>query len=49
MAAEVDDGWEDGWQMTASGDGGGGRWQAIDGDVEQQQTMAVAARGRGSG
>ena len=49
MAAVVDDGWEDDWQMTASGNGGIGQWQGISGNVEQWRTMAAAARGRGSG
>jgi hypothetical protein len=45
MAAAVDDGWEDSWQMTASGDGGSWEWQAMGGNVEQWWTMAAAARG----
>ena len=49
MVAAVNDSWEDGWQMTTSGDGGGWRWQAISGDVEQRRMMVVAGRGRGSG
>ena len=44
MAAVVDDGWEDGWQTTASGNGGSGRWQAVGGNVEQRRTTAAAAR-----
>ena len=46
--ALVNDGWEKGCQMTAPGIGNGGRWQAIGDDLEQQRTMAAAARGRDS-
>ena len=52
MAAAVNDGWEDGWeegwQTMVLGEGGGGQWEGIGGNVEQWRTTGGAGR-HGSG